>query len=323
MLSISFIRDVPRCAWQAIETAARSGLVSSAASKILHVSVWRPWDADDNEFEERSLVRELLPASLYPPVLAWIRKELRPSGAYAYVDMGRVHELQSGLQIDLRPQSRYVDADDMVRTIAQRGDQFVARVIDFFLSDYEPDNWGNVPSEVESLKWHFDSAASAADIGVQDGVYRLRRRVPEGVEELAEASRQSAPSLAGQHLGKAWIEAYTLTPNTSLVMAEAIKAVEAAAHPVVTPAAKKVRLGMMTQTIKDQSGWTLAFSNRDDGHPDHKAVLVGMLETLIVAQADRHGGATPSVTEAQGHVQLASTLVQWFSAGVVIRESTV
>lgn len=287
------------------------------------MSVWRPWDADDEEYEERSLIRELLPTALYAPVLAWIRRELRPSGAYAYVDMSRVHELQSGLQVSFGLQSRYVDADDMVRTIAQRGDQFVARVIDFFLSYYEPDKWGNAPSEVDSLKWHFDSAASAAEIARQDGVYRLRRRVPAGVEELAEASKQSAPTLAGQHLGKAWAEAYALTPNTSLVMTEAIKAVEAAAQPVVSPTAKKVRLGMMTQTIKDQSGWTLAFPKRDDGHPDHKAVLVGMLETLIIAQADRHGGAAPSVVEAQGHVQLASTLVQWFSAGVIVRASVI
>ncbi len=208
----------------------------------------------------------------------------------------------------------------MVRAITQKGNQFIARVIDYFLSGFETDQWGTTPNEAETLKWHFDSAASAAEIALQDGAYRLRRRATEGVEELAEASRQSAPALAGQHLGKAWNEAYALTPNTSLAMTEAIKAVEAAAHPVVTPTAKKVRLGMMTQTIKDQSGWTLAFPNRDDGHPDHKAVLVGMLETLIIAQVDRHGGVAPSVMEAHGHVQLASILVQWFSSGVIVRE---
>lgn len=286
------------------------------------MSVWRPWDADDDEYEERSLIRELLPPPLQAPVMAWIRRELRPSGAYAWVNMNRVHELQSGLQVDLGLQGRYVEADDALALIARRGDQFVARAVDFFLSDYAPDNHGNAPSEVDSLKRHFDNTASSADIGLQDGVYRLRRRAPEGVEELAEASRQSAPTLAGQHLAKAWSQAYALTPNTSLVMTEGIKAVEAAAHPVVTPNASRIRLGMITQTIKDQSGWTLAFPNRDDGHPDHKAVLVGMLETLIIAQADRHGGAAPSVLEAQGHVQLASTLVQWFSTGVVVRASS-
>ncbi|GAA1850137.1 hypothetical protein ACFQZV_07235 [Microbacterium koreense] len=285
------------------------------------MSVWRPWDADDDEYEERSLIRELLPPALHAPVVAWIRKELRPTGMYAHVDMSRVHELQSGLQVDFR-QPRFVEADDMVRAITQKGEQFVSRVVDFFLSYYEDDHLGRMPSDVENLKWHFDSTASAADIALQDGVYRLRRRVPEGVEELAEASKQSAPMLAGQHLGKAWSEAYALTPNTSLVMTEAIKAVEAAAHPVVSPTAKKVRLGMITQTIKDQPGWALVFPNRDDGHPDHKAVIVGMLETLIIAQADRHGGVAPSVIESQGHVQLASTLVQWFSSGVVVRQST-
>lgn len=282
------------------------------------MSVWRPWDADDEEHEERSLIRELLPASLHGAVMAWIRAELHP-GSHSFVDLRRVHELQSALQVDFRLQERYVDADDMVRVIVQKGAPFVARVVDYFLAGYEIDQWGNTPGAVQSMRWHFDSAASAAEVALQDDVYRLRRRVPVGVEELAEASKQSASASAGQYLGKAWREAYSLTPDTSLVMTEAIKAVETAAHPVVTPTAKKKRLGMMTQTIKDQSGWTLAFPNRDDGHPDHKAVLVGMLETLIIAQADRHGGAAPSVVEAQGHVQLASTLVQWFSAGLVVR----
>ncbi|GAA1659526.1 hypothetical protein [Microbacterium flavum] len=286
------------------------------------MSVWRPWDADDNEYEQRSLIRELIPASLRAPVLAWIRMQLRPTGAYAHIDMSRVHDLQSALQIDFRLQKRYVEADDMLSTITQKGDQFIARVVDYFLSYYTTDHLGRAPSEVDSLRRHFDNAASSAEIALQNGVFRLRRRTTDGIEELAEASAQSTSVLAGQHLRKGWVEAYALSPNTSLVMSEAIKAVEAAAHPVVSPKATKVRLGMITQAIKDQTGWTLAFPNRDDGHPDHKAVLVGMLETLIVAQADRHGGASPSVLEAQGHVQLASILVQWFSTGVVRRDTT-
>ena len=281
------------------------------------MSVWRPWDADDEEFEERSLIREALPAPLRAPALAWLKQELNPS--HGFVAESRVHEIQTALQVDFRFEPGFVDAGNFVNAVVRRGDQFICRVIDLLLAGYEFDDLRGSPEEVDDLRWHLDHAASALDITVLDGVYRLKRRVPEGVEALAEASKESAPILAGQHLGKAWTEAYSLSPNTSLVMTEAIKAVEAAAHPVVSPSANKIRLGMMTQAIKDQSGWTLAFPNRDDGHPDHRAVLVGMLETLIIAQADRHGGAAPSVVEAQGHVQLASILVQWFSTGVVLR----
>lgn len=283
------------------------------------MSVWRPWDADDQEYEERSLIRDALPAPLRAPVLAWLRKEFEPDRGW--VREQKVHLIQTALQVDLQVKPGLVHADSLVNTIASRGDQFICRIVDLELAGYEFDDFRGAPSAVDDLKWHLDHAASALDVTVQDGVYRLKRRVPQGIEELAEESKSSSGALSGQHLGKAWVEAYSLTPNTSLVMTEAIKAVEAAAHPVVTPAAKKIRLGMITQTLKDQSGWTLTFPNRDDGHPDHKAVLVGMLETLIIAQADRHGGAAPSVLEAQAHVQLASTLVQWFSTGVVVRES--
>ncbi len=283
------------------------------------MSVWRPWDADDEEYEQRSLVREALPAPLRAPALAWLKREFQPR--YGWVEERKVHEIQTALQVDFRFDPGLVDADNLMAAIARLGDPFICRVIDLELSGYEFDDFRGAPAEVDELRWHLDHAASALDITVRDDAYRLKRRVPIGVEELAEATKESASALAGEHLGKAWSEAYSLTPNTSLVMTEAIKAVEAAAHTIVTPAAKKIRLGMITQALKDQSGWTLAFPNRDDGHPDHKAVLVGMLETLIIAQADRHGGAAPSVLEAQGHVQLASTLVQWFSTGVVVRES--
>jgi hypothetical protein len=284
------------------------------------MSVWRPWDADDDEFAARSLVKEPIPAPLRAPLLAWVRDNLHPQ--YGWVDESVVHAVQTALQVDFRYEPGRVGVNEFVDEIAVRGDRLLGRVVDLLLADFEPDPIrGSTPREVAHLKAHLDGTASALDITLRGGVYRLRRRVTAGVEELAQASQDSASSQAGQHLNNAWIEAYSLNPSTSLVMTEAIKAVEATAHPVVTPNAKRVRLGVITQTIKDQSGWTLAFPNRDDGHPDHKAVLVGMLETLMIAQADRHGGQPPSVLEAQGHVQLASTLVQWFSTGVVQRVS--
>lgn len=285
------------------------------------MSVWRPWDADDEEFAARSLVKEPIPAPLRAPLVAWVRDNLQPQ--YGWVDESVVHAVQTALQVDFGYEPGRVGVNEFVDEIAARGDRLLGRVVDLLLADFEPDPIrGSTPREVAHLKAHLDGTASALDITLQGGVYRLRRRVTAGVEELAQASQDSASSQAGQHLNNAWIEAYSLNPSTSLVMTEAIKAVEATAHPVVTPNAKRVRLGVITQTIKDQSGWTLAFPNRDDGHPDHKAVLVGMLETLMIAQADRHGGQPPSVLEAQGHVQLASTLVQWFSTGVVVREAT-
>jgi hypothetical protein len=60
-------------------------------------------------------------------------------------------------------------------------------------------------------------------------------------------------------------------------------------------------------------------AQRDDGHPDHAVVLIGMLETLAFAEQHRHSGHGYSEAEAVGHVQLAATLVGWFSAGVVVR----
>ncbi len=77
-------------------------------------------------------------------------------------------------------------------------------------------------------------------------------------------------------------------------MTEAIKAVEATAHPVVHAERQESSLG--SDHSNDQGSVrvdSLAFPNsRRRSDPDHKAVLVGMLETLMNAQADRHGGPT-------------------------------
>ena len=110
-----------------------------------------------------------------------------------------------------------------------------------------------------------------------------------------------------------------MTPDTSKILREAIQAVEAAAGAVAIPKEGRPQLSKIVGALRDQKGWGLVLAQRD-GHPDHKAVLIGMLETLAFAQQHRHSGHGYSETEAVGHVQLAATLVGWFSAGVVRRE---
>lgn len=50
-------------------------------------------------------------------------------------------------------------------------------------------------------------------------------------------------------------------------------------------------------------------------------MLIAMLETLAMAQRDRHAsGIAPSLAQADAHVQLAATLVAWFSSGAVLKD---
>ncbi|QLD10808.1 hypothetical protein [Microbacterium oleivorans] len=147
--------------------------------------------------------------------------------------------------------------------------------------------------------------------------FRLSRRLTDGIEDLADEVVRSASHRAGLYLSSAWTEAYGLEPDTSKVMTESIRAVEAAAGPRVLPEDKRATLGKIVASLKSRTDWHLVLDRRDDDHPDHHAVVVGMIETLAFAQRDRHAGAPPTVLQAQGHVQVAANLVNWFSTGVV------
>jgi hypothetical protein len=184
---------------------------------------------------------------------------------------------------------------------------------------YGLDSIGRWPEEIQLLGYYLDLNRSAVEVYASDDgqSFRLRTRLPEGVEELA----QEAVDLrldSGVHLSNAWHAAFDLEPNESYAMTEAIRAVEAACRAVVLPKDKKATLNKCVQTMRSQGGWTLVLDD-SDGFPDQLQVLIGMLETLAKAQPDRHSGSKPSVIQAQAHVQLASTLVHWFASGAVIR----
>jgi hypothetical protein len=281
---------------------------------------WIPFDADEGELAQLYVVREGIPTSLRSPILAWIHDAL-PSGDYNtdYTTPALAHTLEGALGFEFElehneaPSRQYI-----VEAVAAAGDRMILRTVDFFASWNEMDDYGNVPDSIGTLTYFLNLNRSVFEVYRSDqGPYRLRRRLPEGVEQIAQAAID-LQKLDGKHLANAWNAAFGLEPNESWAMTEAIRAVEAAAVPVVTPKDKKATLGKVTAAIRDQVGWTLVLDD-SDGYPDHREVLVGMLETLAKAQPDRHAGARPSVLQAQAHVQLASTLVHWFASGAVVR----
>ncbi len=77
--------------------------------------------------------------------------------------------------------------------------------------------------------------------------FRLEERVGETVTQAAEEAERAAESVgrtaAASRLKKAWHNAYGREPNPSLAVAEAIRAVEAAAIPVVAPNDRSAQLG--------------------------------------------------------------------------------
>jgi hypothetical protein len=281
------------------------------------VEPWRAWDASDDEYAELQIIREPIPETLSDTIDEWLYRWFAGSSSHGVVHASLVNELVAALRVML-PQG--VQAMTLVETVRDKGDRYTLQVVDYLLARQRPGAVG-MPTYVEELSDQMDRSSSAVRIVLSDEfLYRIARRMPEGIEEAAQRAIDDANSTAGRHLTTAWREMQSMTPDSSKVLRESIQAVEAAGGPVVIPNENRPQLSKIVGALKQQQGWGLVLAQRDDGHPDHKAVLIGMLETLAYAEQYRHSGHGYSETEAVGHVQLAATLVGWFSAGVVRRD---
>jgi hypothetical protein len=116
----------------------------------------------------------------------------------------------------------------------------------------------------------------------------------------------------------AWNKIAGRQPDPSGAYREAVRAVEAAAKPVVLPDAARATLGTMIAAMRDKpEKWTTSLGSVDD--------VRNMMQLLWTNQSDRHGtddeDAPMNVTpeEADGAVHLALTLTRFFAAGQVRR----
>ncbi|GAB3980844.1 hypothetical protein GCM10029978_079990 [Actinoallomurus acanthiterrae] len=151
----------------------------------------------------------------------------------------------------------------------------------------------------------------------------LTRRLDETVQRAAQYVKQHADADTRDHLRAAWTAAYGLHPDPSKAYGEAVKAVEAASIPVVVPTQAGATLGHVLGQLDRQSHlYELAITDktRAAASVDAAAHLVRL---LWEGHSDRHGGSSLSrpisQEAAEMAVHLATTLVQWFTAGYVRR----
>lgn len=123
---------------------------------------------------------------------------------------------------------------------------------------------------------------------------------------------------AGEVLTGAWRAAFGVSPDPSKAYGLAIKAVETAAKPQVSPKDDVATLGKMRGVLRDQK-WGLPLAQQDD----EGLILREMVSALWTGQTDRHGSDGPLVTptqeQAETAIMLAVPLVHWFSSGAASR----
>src|SRR5207248_1978772 len=99
---------------------------------------------------------------------------------------------------------------------------------------------------------------------------------------------------AAEHLRSAWANTYGRDPSPSKAYGDAVRAVEAAAKPVISPKNSRTTLGTLIRDIRAKPGkWTVTLVKGAGSAA--VGVLVEMMDLLWQGQHDRHGTSDETV----------------------------
>ncbi|MFF4119550.1 hypothetical protein ACFY0P_39750 [Streptomyces sp. NPDC001714] len=179
---------------------------------------------------------------------------------------------------------------------------------------------GSRAAAVEGLDEMLTDAGSAFEVDWRQR--RLQRRVNATV---TTAAAEAMGMDSGGHLQASWAATYGRHPDPAKAYDEAIRAVEAAAIPVVLPNGTKETLGkVLAHLTQATDKWELAIGGQNRGAI---GPLTEMIRLLWQGHVARHaGGPTFRLQhqdEAQMAVHLAATLVHWFTTGAVRKRRSV
>lgn len=261
-----------------------------------------------------------LPAYLLQPVLRWAVTQLTQQ---SFTSTGWSPDAQalSALQVALRLEP-VLDwsggGDTAMESLFQRmqtDSEFALDVLDYLIQDAE---WPAV-QEIERVlvlggsEWEVARTASNRP--------HLAKRVVGPVGDVVDEVRNHSER-AHHHLSAAWEKLVGRNPDPSAAYKEAIRAVEAAAKPVVTPDDSEATLGKIVRALRDKpEKWTVVL----DGASVEQVARMG--EMIWKGQLDRHGTDDPeaplnvSQDEADAAVHIAISLTRLFASGGVTRVS--
>lgn len=278
---------------------------------------------------EYDALHEGVPAWLGSSLFLWIQTQF-----HHFDDMGdefwdkeRLLELQRLFRLDLEwkksrggAQSVYFQLQELMGV----NPDLMLDIVDYLLHAFAH---GHHDEELQMVEVVLYQGGSAWRVGqTEEGRGCLERRVDE-TTTLAARSVIAHGGKVGAHLTLAWNEIYGRNPDPGKGYGEAVKAVEAAAQPVVTPKDSTATLGKMIAAMSDGSDkWAVTLNSEKVNGVE---VVISMMKLLWTSQYDRHGSADQdspiSVTqeEAEAAIHLATTLVQWFTNGSITLASKV
>ena len=266
-------------------------------------------------------MRESLWAWLAKHLSRWIFSSSSANGGYWDPETSKIRELERICRVDSQwtgSGSSFSDRTEgllSLRNIFYANESAFLTAVDFHLSRTpEVDQVKELQTILEdsSSKWR------VGQIGSRPG---LVERVDETVQQAADEIIRRGERY-GKLLAEAWQHAFSMQRNPSSAYRCAVRAVEVAAAPVLTPKDPQPSLGKMITALRDgMPKWRFAFTV--DSAVDPKGVLLQMMQLLWTNDYARHINVDLNVPlnvsqeEAESAVVLALTLINWFVSGAV------
>jgi hypothetical protein len=262
---------------------------------------WRPGQRDQSLALEAPY--EDVPGHLLEPLWSWLKNFLD--------DTNVAFALGIRLRLEIEDPRRGILEQEaalgQIRSHVMSDSELMLDAIEWLLAMN-----GNVQLSAQRLESILSMGNSA--YRVRDDRKGLEMRIVPEVRQQVRNIVDSTAGSAGAHLATAWKEAYGRTPDPVKAYSEAIKAVEAAAAPVVSPNNLKATLGTLSAELRSNPAkWAFAITRPGGNSIEDVQRLMSLLWS---GQTSRHGGVNPTLAEtpeaARAAVHIAATLVQFF-----------
>lgn len=279
---------------------------------------WRSRNISDDDL---STLYSGIPEWLFRPLMLWSNRSIelisdslgKPWSNTSEIEVIQDYETLTRSRISLISAYSSSGIQGIHRTLDDEG---FLDFIDYLVFRLSKGDW-NCSNQIKELEIILKKSGSEWELGKREGFTSLVQRVPAGVSEAVVEIIGSAGN-AGKLLQEAWHFAFGRNPDPEEAYEKAIKAVEEAAAPIISPNNSMATLGSMLSELKSQKDWKLHLAGKN---PD---VPVAMIDALWTGQESRHGGngyRKPSQEEAETAVLLAVPLVQFVMSGLFRRVS--
>lgn len=262
-----------------------------------------------------------IPDSLFPSVRAWLLGVLQKDSPYGLVaNIRLLQRIERVLDRPLAGMGRN-PSDAVLQGLIEecnRDREYCLSVLDFLISRGGLARW-----QVAELRETLEEARTLWQIVGDTGSYRLQRIVgPE-----LEAAHDQVMGVGGRpadYLRRAWAQVFGRHPAADGAYRDSIRAIEAAAIAVVSPADKQATLGKIIGELRSNKSKFEVLLHPANGF-DGVGAIIAEMDLLWKSQFDRHG--TPdddvplnvSLEEAEVAVVKATSLVHCLNRGLLRR----